>query len=86
MGEPLICPSCRKSTMIWLDPDMEDLLDNGIMECESCKAQFTMQGFIDAQTKPIKIYCNYCGDHTTNKGEYTQDESGLWMCPKCKGR
>jgi len=30
------------SNMTWLDPDREDLLDNGIMECDDteCGAQF----------------------------------------------
>jgi len=38
----LICPKCKEYGLTWLDPDMEDLLDNGIMECDNpkCKAQF----------------------------------------------
>ena len=38
----LICPTCMNSNMTWLDPDREDLLDNGIMECDDteCGAQF----------------------------------------------
>jgi uncharacterized protein YbaR (Trm112 family) len=40
MGEPLICPKCKEGTMKWLNPDQEDLLDNGIMECKECKAQY----------------------------------------------
>ena len=40
MGESLICPECKKSIMKWLDPLQDDLLENGIMECKGCKAQF----------------------------------------------
>lgn len=40
MGEPLICPNCKKGNLKWLDPDMEDVLENGIMECQKCKAQY----------------------------------------------
>lgn len=54
MGEPLICPKCKKSTMKWLDPDQEDLLENGIMECIKCKAQFKgIFGWMQAMAQDI---------------------------------
>jgi hypothetical protein len=30
----LICPACEKSIMKWVNPDQEDLLENGIMKCQ----------------------------------------------------
>lgn len=38
MGEPLLCPNCKKGTMIWVDPYQEDILDSGIMQCCDCGA------------------------------------------------
>lgn len=42
MGCKLLCGKCGRSSMTWLDPDREDLLENGIMECNDseCKEQF----------------------------------------------
>lgn len=42
MGEPLICPRCKKGTLFWINPDMEtdDLFEIGIMECKNCKTQY----------------------------------------------
>lgn len=41
MGSSLHCPECKKVPMKWIDPDMEDLLEEGIMKCENCGAEFT---------------------------------------------
>lgn len=55
MGEPLICPECNRGTMVWLNPDQEDLLENGVMECKKCKAQVIgMPGWINAWKKGEK--------------------------------
>ena len=46
----LICPKCRKSGLTWQNPDLEDLLENGVMTCDSeeCGAMFVgIQGFKD---------------------------------------
>lgn len=40
MSEKLICAECRESNMKWIDPDISDLLENGIMKCEKCGAEF----------------------------------------------
>jgi ribosomal protein L37AE/L43A len=49
MGEPLLCPKCKEGTMKWIDPNLEDLLDEGIMECCKCKAQFKgIPGWVEA--------------------------------------
>jgi hypothetical protein len=49
MGEPLLCPNCKKGTMIWVDPYAEDILDKGVMECVSCQEQYIgMEGWIKA--------------------------------------
>jgi len=49
MGENLICPKCRKSPLKWLNPEDEDLLESGIMECRKCKAQFKgIPGWMEA--------------------------------------
>jgi hypothetical protein len=40
MGEPLICPNCGKGTMKWVDPDREDLFENGTMKCVKCGKEF----------------------------------------------
>lgn len=46
----LICPKCERSGLRWLDPDMDDLIFKGIMECKNkgCKAQYTMEQFRQA--------------------------------------
>lgn len=38
----LICQKCKDSGLTWLNPEQEDLLINGIMECDNpkCKAKF----------------------------------------------
>jgi hypothetical protein len=56
----LICPTCEDSTLKWLEPDREDLLDNSTMECVGCKAQFIgINGWNEAWQKknPPKRKC-----------------------------
>lgn len=49
MSEPLICPSCKESTLKWLDPEQDDLLEKGVMECQKCKSQFVgIPGWMEA--------------------------------------
>jgi hypothetical protein len=36
----LICPKCDDSGMTWLDPEMDRLLEEGIMKCDGCGAEF----------------------------------------------
>ena len=51
MGERLICPACKESDMTWLDPDMDDLLEEGIMKCNKCQAEFKgIPGWYKAMT------------------------------------
>ena len=33
----LICPACGKTNMKWLNPDQENLLEEGIMKCQKKK-------------------------------------------------
>ncbi len=40
MSEKLICAACKNSTMTWINPEMDDLLENGIMKCKKCGAEF----------------------------------------------
>ena len=39
MGESLLCPNCKHAALKWLNPDEEDLLEKGIMECGHCGSQ-----------------------------------------------
>ena len=49
MGEPLICPTCKDGCMKWENPDLDDLLDDGVMYCPNCGAFFLgMGGWIKA--------------------------------------
>lgn len=49
MGEPLICPNCGKGSMKWVDPDVEELFDEGIMKCDTCGKEYVgFPGWINA--------------------------------------
>ena len=43
----LRCPSCERYGLRWLNPDMDDIIFQGVMECKNknCKAQYTMEQF-----------------------------------------
>ncbi len=51
MSENLICPKCNTTSLYWLDPEQEDLLENGIIECKNCDSKFKgIPGWLEATT------------------------------------
>jgi uncharacterized protein YbaR (Trm112 family) len=57
MSEPLLCPKCKEDKLHWIDPDMEDLLESGIMKCHTCKAEYKgIPGWMEANGVDMEDY------------------------------
>lgn len=79
----LICPKCERSGLRWLDPDMDDLIFKGIMECKNkgCKAQYTMEQFRQAwlDKHPPDPKDQAIADLRAELAEKERDINHLWQ-------